>query len=118
MWRDDLTPEERNLLWFGWVRRESQLPGYLSAADMAKAMDTFNQEMLSVCRQDGLECFDLAPLVPKDTSAFYDDVHLNEGGARIVAALLADYVASKPPFVEPAPCILETCDPTEDNWAQ
>ena len=100
MWRENLSPEENALLWFGWVRRESQPSGYLSAADLAIAMDTFNRELLSVCAHDRMECFDLASMVPKDTTAFYDDAHFNEGGARIVADLLADYLSSKPPFAE------------------
>jgi len=100
MWRENLTPEHNALLWFGWVRRESQPLGYLSAADLTKAMDAFNRELLSVCTRDGLECFDLASVVPKDTSAFYDDAHFNESGARIVADQLADYLSSRPPFTE------------------
>lgn len=100
MWRENLNPEESSLLWFGWVRRESQKPGYLSVADLATAMGAFNQELLSVCTQDGLECFDLASKVPKDTSAFYDDAHFNESGVRIVADQLAGYLSSRPPFGE------------------
>lgn len=100
IWREDLTPKETSLLWFGWVRRESQSPGYLSVADLATAMDAFNRELLSVCASDGLECFDLASRIPKDTSAFYDDAHFNESGARLVADQLAGYLSSKPPFAE------------------
>jgi len=98
IWRDDLSPTERSLLWFGWVRNEPQPPGYLSVVDLASAMDTFNRELLSVCASDGLECFDLASKVPKNTSSFYDDTHFNEGGARTVADQLAGYLSSKPPF--------------------
>jgi hypothetical protein len=75
-------------------------PGYVTVGDLAKAMDAFNQELLSVCFDDGLECFDLAPLVPKDTSAFFDDSHFNENCSRIVASLLTDHLLSNPPFSE------------------
>jgi len=98
MWRDDLRPDEERLLWFGWVHGPSQPTGYVPAEELAQAMDTYNETLLTVCRQDGLECYDLASSVPKDTSAFYDDAHFNEGGARIVAELLADYLSSSPPF--------------------
>ena len=63
-------------------------------------MDAFDGRLLSLCRQDGLECLNLASLVPKDTSAFYDDAHFNEGGARIVANALTAYLSSIPPFAE------------------
>ena len=102
MWRDDLSSHESDLLWFGWVRPEPQLTGYVSPAELAIAMDTFNQELLSVCVSDALECLDLASMVPKDTSAFYDDAHFNESGARIVAASLTDYLSTRPPFSEPS----------------
>jgi hypothetical protein len=96
MFRDDLTPDEESLLWFGWVNRASMDRGYVSAGDMATGLALFNQTLLEVCLRDGLECYDLAPQVPKDTSVFYDDVHFNEGGARLVARLLTDYLLSNP----------------------
>jgi hypothetical protein len=66
-------------------------------------MDTFNQELLDVCIQNSLECYDLASVVPKDTTVFYDDAHFNERGGRIIAQRLTDYLLSTPPFSEPAP---------------
>ena len=97
MWRANLSPYEKSLLWFGWVRRDGKLLGYASVTELAKAMEAFNRELLSVCRLDELECLDLAPLVPKNTSAFYDDVHFNEGGARMVSQILIEYlIASQP----------------------
>jgi hypothetical protein len=47
-----------------------------------------------------LECYDLASVVPKSTASFYDDVHFNEEGARVVAAHLVDYLLSEPPFAQ------------------
>jgi hypothetical protein len=100
MVRGDMTPEESSLMWFGWARDSSGKPGYVSTGDLAIAMDAFNDELLSVCLDDGLECFDIAPMVPKDTSAFYDDAHFNGNGSRIVASLVTDYLLSNPPFSE------------------
>lgn len=100
MWRSGLTEVEEKLLWFGWVGREFSPMGYVTASDAAQAMDTYNQALLEVCRQDELECFDLASWVPRDVSAFYDDVHFNEGGAKIVADLITDYLLSTPPFAQ------------------
>ena len=37
------------------------------------------------CREQSLDCLDLAAAVPKTPVAFYDDVHFTEAGAQIVA---------------------------------
>jgi hypothetical protein len=100
MWRADLTPEEDSLMWFGWVDNGVDPPGYGSIKELAAAMDEFNGELLSVCLEDGLECLDLVPDVPKDTTAFYDDAHFNENGSRIIASLLTDYLSDNPPYIE------------------
>jgi lysophospholipase L1-like esterase len=65
---------------------------------MAKAMEMYNRTLLDFCRQSGLECYDLASHIPKDTSAFFDEVHFNEAGARLVAQNLKQYLLSRPPF--------------------
>jgi len=98
MWRTDLPPAEQGLLWFGAVGRQGHPRGYASVADLKRAMDAYNTTLLSVCRQEHLECYDLASFIPKDTSAFYDDVHFNTGGARIVAQFLAARLLSSSPF--------------------
>jgi lysophospholipase L1-like esterase len=98
MWRGDLSAAEQGLLWFGHVGRFENPKGYVSAADLARAMDAYNRTLLDVCQQDGLECYDLAAHIPKDTSALSDDVHFNEAGARLVVQNLKQYLLSRPPF--------------------
>ena len=98
MWRADLSPREESLLWVGWVGQLTAPVGYGSPGQLRQAMDSYNYQLLNVCRRDGLECFDLASLMPADTSAFYDDFHFNENGSRIVARLLTDYLLSISPF--------------------
>lgn len=100
LWRGDLTPGERRLLWWGNIGRWEKPEGYASATDLARAMEAYNQALLAVCRQGHLECYDLASIIPKDTLAFYDDQHFNEEGARIVARQLVDYLLSRPPFTD------------------
>jgi len=102
MWRADLEPAAESLLWLPFVGSQKAPQGYLTTADAARVMDAWNRELLAVCRQQGLECQDLAAAVPKDRSAFYDDLHLTERGAQVVARFLGDYLLSTPPFV-PAP---------------
>ena len=98
LWRDNLSASDQRLLWFGWVGFWEHPKGYVPAADLARGLDAYNRAMLEVCSQKGLECYDLARDIPKDTSAFFDDVHFNEGGAQMVAQSLAHYLLSRPPL--------------------
>ncbi len=107
LWRSDLSKAEQKLLWFGWVGQRPKTKGYISLVDASAAIEAYNQRLLEVCRQHSLECFDLASLVPKDISAFYDDFHFNEDGARLIARFLADYLISTPPFRQEATLSVE-----------
>jgi len=100
MWRDGLPSAEQRLLWMGYTGRMQKPKGYVSPGQLGRAMDMYNRVLLESCLQSGLECFDLAAQIPKDTSAFLDDMHFNEGGARLVARSLAQYLLSTPPFGE------------------
>ncbi|MCL4300495.1 MAG: hypothetical protein KJ077_32465 [Anaerolineae bacterium] len=96
MYRPDLTPAEKDLLWFGW---SSGRKFYYSVEAMAEGMAKYNQKLLEICRQRQVECLDLAPALPKDTTVFYDDLHFNENGAAQVAKIVADYLLGRLPFV-------------------
>lgn len=98
MWRSDLSPAEQRVLWAGRVGRWPNYMGYVAAGDLAQGMAAFNHTLLDVCEQNALECYDLASHIPKDTSAFYDDVHFNEAGARLVAQNLKEYLLARGPF--------------------
>ena len=106
--RGDLTPAEQQLLWDASVGRWEKPNGYVSAADAARAMNAYSHTLLEECRRSGLECYDLASSVPRDTSAFFDQFHFTEGGARIVAHELAAYLLSRPPFQEEGRSASET----------
>ncbi len=95
MYRSDLTPAEKDLLWFGW---SSGRKFYYSVEAMAEGMLKYNQKLLEICQQRQVECVDLASMLSKDTTIFYDDLHFNENGAIRVAKNLADYMISHPPF--------------------
>lgn len=90
LWRNDLSRSEENLVFMGWTGEMEHPKGYLRSSDLAIAMNEFNEALLEVCRKHELECFDLAFAIPKDTTAFYDDWHFNEHGARLVARFVAD----------------------------
>jgi lysophospholipase L1-like esterase len=90
LWRPDLGSPERDLLWTGGIGNYRRRKGseYYSVEALAAGMARFNQRLLAVCRERAALCIDLAPRIPKDTGAFYDDVHFNEQGARAVADAL------------------------------
>jgi lysophospholipase L1-like esterase len=96
MWRADLPPELLDLLWMGGIGdfQGSAGRGYYAAGALAEALGRYNQTLLDVCRETSAECIDLAAAVPRDTSAFFDDVHFNEAGSKTVARITADYLLS------------------------
>ncbi len=81
MWRPDLGESEHALLWFGWVGRRPKPKGYLSVSDAAAAIEAYNRKLLEVCRENSLECFDLAPL-PKILPSFTTISTLTRVGQR------------------------------------
>jgi hypothetical protein len=96
--RPDLSVDSQRLLLFGWVGPPFQPQGHVSLLDLEKGLDLYNTVIFNVCIHSRIECVDLASVVPKDSSVFYDDVHLTERGARLVANTIATYLLSHPPF--------------------
>lgn len=102
LWRADLTKAEQELLWFEGIVHdfaEGEKP-YHTAGALAAGLDRYNRTLLEVCRTRGVECLDVAALLPKETSVFYDDVHFNEQGSARIAGVLAEYLQRSYPFVQ------------------
>jgi lysophospholipase L1-like esterase len=93
MWHAGLSAGDRALLWLGGVGAFQSEPGheYYTVEALADGMARYNSVLLEVCAARGIGCADLAAALPRDPSVFYDDCHLNEGGARQVAGLLAEH---------------------------
>ena len=92
IWREGLPAWEAGFLIMGKVAHP-QTPGkteYYSVKVLADAMARYNQVTLEVCRIRGVECIDLAAMLPKDLTVFYDDVHFNDRGSRMVAEIVSD----------------------------
>ncbi|MEX2048872.1 MAG: GDSL-type esterase/lipase family protein [Gemmatimonadota bacterium] len=100
LWRADLTAEEEALLWMGGTGDFQSDPtqAYFAPGPLAEGMRAYNSVLLDVCRERGVECVDLAAVVPADTSMFYDDVHPTEAGSRAFADALAAYLRETPPY--------------------
>jgi len=102
LWRAGLSAEEMGTLWMGGIGEYQEKPGgrYYAPEALAEGLSAYNRTLLATCARDGIECFDLAPLVTQNLSTFYDDCHFNESGARSVAEAVQGYLAQRPPFVK------------------
>jgi len=98
MWRSNMPAAEEHLIWTGSIGPFEDPKGFVSAGNLAFAMDSYNRILLDVCQQNGLECFDIAARIPKSTASFFDEEHFNESGARAMAQNLTEYVLARPPF--------------------
>jgi lysophospholipase L1-like esterase len=94
MWREDLTPRESEMLVKERVMRAGVKPGreYYSVKALAEGMARYNQVTLDVCRARRVEWIDLAAMLPKDLTVFYDDVHFNDGGSERVAEIVSGHL--------------------------
>ena len=89
LWKENMTQEEDASLWmtndFGDI--------YYPAETMIYSIDAFNKRLLKVCENNkDIYCIDLDKDVPKTLDYFYDDMHFNENGARVVAEKLSLYI--------------------------
>jgi lysophospholipase L1-like esterase len=97
MWKADLPDHLERLLWLGGIgdfMKRANRP-YYSAQALDKGMKTYNEALLKVCEERRVECLDLASILEKDVTVFYDDVHFNEGGAQKVANALTKYIVNR-----------------------
>jgi lysophospholipase L1-like esterase len=65
-----------------------------SAATYWKMLALFNGDLITICRNNGVPCYDLAAVVPHSDRYFYDIVHFNDNGARLVAQKTAEFILS------------------------
>jgi lysophospholipase L1-like esterase len=103
LWHEGMTPDEERLLWLGGVGefQSGKATAYYSVVALRKMMDRFNWTLMETCDVDGVECLDLASLIPSEPALFYDDAHLTEEGARRVASEIVRYLRGRPPFEVP-----------------
>lgn len=74
---------------FNWINTSKYT---LSAASYWKLLNIYNQELMKICSEQGVECFDLASVVPHSNLYFYDAVHFNERGAELVTQKLTEFL--------------------------
>ncbi len=105
LWKEDMTPAERDLLWGGGVGNFKNRPGqpYYTPKALAAGLEVYNKILIAACRQWGIECIDLAADFPRTTEYFYDDLHFTLKGSDLVAEKISAYLAARPPYNRPAP---------------
>jgi lysophospholipase L1-like esterase len=96
IYREDLTEQERALLWGGPTDETQEK--YYSVRVLMERAKQINSKTIDVCQSQGVECIDLANLLPKDTTVFYDDLHYNESGAQLIAQAIFEYLSDTEPF--------------------
>jgi hypothetical protein len=102
IWKANMPAHEDSLLWMGGVGRFQRLRGqpYYNPVVLAQIIGMYNDALVEVCTDRDVEFVDLAAVIPKDTTSFYDDCHFNESGARRVAEAFTDYLVSTPPLAK------------------
>lgn len=97
VWKKNMTKLEKDLLWYGWID-SLKSKRYYSETALMRGMRAYNDALLQVCRDRGVECIDLANILPKESAMFYDDVHFTDKASLITADLLSNYFSKKKPF--------------------
>ncbi len=104
LWKDGLPPELEALLWMGGVGEYTTTDGceYYTSSALAQGLARYNKVVGDVGAAEGAQVVALSSAISGEPRYFYDDVHFTEEGARAVAALVADALASQPPLVPAA----------------
>jgi lysophospholipase L1-like esterase len=95
LWKKNMTVEEKNLLWYGWIE-SFKTKRYYTETALMRGMQAYNDTLLQVCRARGIECIDLAKVLPKNSSIFYDDVHFTDKGSLMTAEVISAYFRKHP----------------------
>lgn len=80
LWQENLAEEYKTLL--AARSHYNKTPLYTGKA-LNELMTAFNKRLISVCNLENIAVIDLQ--LPKNKTIFYDDMHFNETGAKVVA---------------------------------
>jgi lysophospholipase L1-like esterase len=99
LWKQDMTEKEKDLIWNGWIESPKS-KRYYSEIALMRGMQAYNDTLLQVCKVRGVECIDLASVLPKDSTIFYDDVHFSDKGSLMTADVIFKYLRKNMPFLK------------------
>jgi lysophospholipase L1-like esterase len=88
--RFENTPEWESIWGKGfWIEDQSMM---ISAATWGAMLDIFNQELLAICQEQKILCYDLAANIAHSEENFYDFVHFTELGSQQVGQQVGQVV--------------------------
>ncbi len=106
LWAEHMAPPEQARLLVGgigpiktWCTHQR----YFSPRALAEGMRAFNDVLRGVCRAPDMICRDLAAAVPPRAEYYYDDMHLSEAGARLVAERVTEWIVDLGTPLRPGP---------------
>lgn len=93
IYRPNLSPEEKRLLWFGPLlcADHGACP---SIAAMTRGIDSYNATARELAAANKVPFIDFASAVPKTAEYFVDDVHMKKAGNAILARKAADAIGA------------------------
>jgi lysophospholipase L1-like esterase len=91
LWRNELSEEEQQSLWFTVATSDG--PVRAAPAVLADEMDRYNQAQRAIAERSGAAYLDLGSLIPSSLDYFFDDCHFTDKGSRRVAAETAPIAA-------------------------
>jgi len=63
-----------------------------SCATIWRLLNEFNMEMINICMEEDVPCFDLATTLGHDSTYFCDYMHFSESGTAEIARLVSNYL--------------------------
>lgn len=82
-----INEDDRRSLWMGAMDGGKT---YVKEEQMLEILNSFNLVMREVARKEGVAFIDLPDMIREQHNLFYDGVHFNENGARVMARALED----------------------------
>jgi len=90
LYQSKLSPEMMNQIWSGWIGDPSANI-YWSPEVAGKVLEAHNELTLKICREEQIECIDLASTIPKSVDVFFDHAHFTDYGCSLVADALVNH---------------------------
>jgi len=91
----NMSQEMIDQIWSGWIGAPD-LNIYWSPEVAASVLTAHNELLLKICREEDVECVDLASKVPRSLDIFFDQCHFTDYGCNMVADLLVEHFHNTP----------------------
>ena len=96
LWDYFLTTQGSKRLWLARVTPYPRKWDFLNSADLVDAIELYNDALIQVAQEEGVESIDAASRMNGNEMFFYDDFHFNHRGSKAFADILLDYFRQHP----------------------